>query len=366
MALFCSSDDYKYAHEITINNKLIASNIKFFPPKPSYTLDSNNTDNNIDNKVDFEILPSLPYTKNNIPEWIDITLYSLQLSKKTNLVCIHIENNIQKTLLLQDEEKAKKQKRRAILYSHENNADLFIILPFLIDLSVQIKCDIVSYDYLGFGCSLGKTTEKNFLSTYQNVMDFVLNNLKYQIENILLIGRDIGAIHSIIIASRNKYKNVKGLILITPLISEKNIDINIMKSITCPTLLIEQKGTDNVKDDKENKMVLFCREITDEKEWFPKDKNIYNNKSLFYNGDILLKNRKKFIKYIKEYMKSNGTENGCTIGSGVSTNSGTSNDNCENYSEDMIDNKKDKENNKIDYVKEFEEEDNIDYNNDDY
>ena len=264
MALFCTSDDYKYAHEITINNKLIASSIKFCRPKPSYTLNSNKTDT--DNKVDFEILPSLPYTKNNIPEWIKITLYSLKLSKKTNLVCLHIENNIQQTFILQDEDKAKKQKRRVILYSHENNADLFIILPFLIDLSIQIKCDIVSYDYLGFGCSLGKITEKNFLSTYQNVMDFVLNNLKYQIENILLIGRDIGAIHSIIIASRNKYKNIKGLILISPLISEKNIDINIMKSIICPTLLIEQKDTDNVEDDKENKMVLFCREITDEKE----------------------------------------------------------------------------------------------------
>ena len=113
---------------------------------------------------------------------------------------IIIENNVQKRLLLKDEEKNRKQKNKAILYSHENGTDLFRILPFLIDLSVQIKCDIISYDYHGFGCSTQKPNEKNFTSIYEKIIDVTINKFKYKIDNILLMGRDIGAIHSIIIS----------------------------------------------------------------------------------------------------------------------------------------------------------------------
>lgn len=259
---------------------------------------------------------------------------------------IIIENNVQKRLLLKDEEKNRKQKNKAILYSHENGTDLFRILPFLIDLSVQIKCDIISYDYHGFGCSTQKPNEKNFTSIYEKIIDVTINKFKYKIDNILLMGRDIGAIHSIIISSRNKYNNCRGMILISPVISEKIIDSCIMKSIICPTLLIQPKNNNDNDDNQENEVVLFCREINNEKEWFPKDTKEYNSKGLFCDSDIFIKKRKKFISLIRQFMVSNeGSEKIYNTGSGISTNSGTSGDNNES-NENKDDNEDKKENKK--------------------
>ena len=107
MANFRSSDDYKYAHEITTNNKLISSKIKFSPPKPSYKIINTSKGKS---KVDYEIISSLPYTKNNIPDWITISLYSMYCEKvKSNIVFIHIKNKS-----LKKKKKKKKEKIKEI------------------------------------------------------------------------------------------------------------------------------------------------------------------------------------------------------------------------------------------------------------
>ena len=232
---------------------------------------------------------------------------------------------------------------------------------------IQIKCDIISYDYHGFGCSTQKPNEKNFTSIYEKIIDVTINKFKYKIDNILLMGRDIGAIHSIIIASRNKYNNCMGMILISPVISEKIIDSCIMKSIICPTLLIQPKNNNDSNDNQENEVVLFCREINNEKEWFPKDTKDYNSKGLFCDSDIFIKKRKKFISLIRQFMVSNeSSEKIYNTGSGISTNSGTSEDNNEiNENKDDNDNENRKENKK-ENSDESEDEGDNNYNNDDY
>jgi hypothetical protein len=363
MAFFCTSDDYKYTHEMTSNKKIISSKLKFYPPAPSYKIINKQKN---ETKVNYEILPSLPYTQKNIPDWINISLYSWNIeNSKSNIIYIHIENTFQKKLFLKNEDKIKNPKRKVILYSHENGKDLFMLLPFLIDLSMQIKCDIISYDFIGFGCSSGKPTEKNFIDIYPEIMNIAINSLNYQIENILLMGKDIGAMHSLIFASRSKNINCKGLILISPVIYDKKIDINIMKGIICPTLLIFPKGIDDAEDNNENQIVSFCREIPNLKEWYPKDKHMNVANSLFYTEDIILKHRKKFINLIREYMKSNNEEKNRVSGSAKSTNTETSPDNVENCFE-YNENKYVPRKSKKDLIQEFEKEEKINYNNDDY
>ena len=349
------------SEDIQSINDLFSSKIKFSPPKSSYKISQNKDSSSLYNDVDYEILSSMPFNKCDIPDWIKVSLHSINYKKNKNIICMHIENNYSKR---------KSSSKKVILYSHENNTDLIRLLPFLIDLSVQNKCNIISYDYRGFGCSSSKSKAGNFISSYEYTMDFALNYLDYKIENILLIGRDIGAIHSVIIASRLKYNMCKGLILISPIVNEEGIsNINIMKSIICPTLLIKAK---NENDKKKDKSILFYRQINDEKEWFPKNKNIYDSNSLFYEKDILIYHRKKFINYIREFMKSNDDDKNISNYSRKSTNIETFNsdfDYLENQNDDKCDNNKytDQINNKKNYMKEFkEEDDNINYNNDDY
>ena len=354
MAFVCSTDDFKFIHETNDSNNLISSKIKFQVPNPSYKVIKVNKN---DAKVEYEILKSNCYTKNNIPDWINITLFSKNLNDiKSNLIYIHIENQIQTKILLKGKGNACIENRKLILYSHENATDLFRILPFLIDLSIQIKCDIISYDYIGFGRSNGKLAENNFINIYEYIIDIILNDFKYHVENILLMGRDIGAMNSIAIASRNKFLKCKGLILISPIISGKRIDLNFMKSIICPTLLILSKNIENdEEEEKVNPIISYCREINNEKEWFPKDKIVYDSQSLFFKGDILLKHRKKFISFIREYMKSDNEENNKSRLPSLSSQSGS---NIEN----MINSVKDIENRKEENKKEL----NNNFNNEDY
>lgn len=363
------TDDFKFTDEFTVISNLLSKNIQFSIPESSYKIISEPKDSSsIYNELDYEILPIMPFSKYNIPYWIKVSLHSITYKKNKNIICMHIENNCNQNSSLPG--------KKAILYSHENNTDLIRLLPFLIDLSVQNKCNIISYDYRGYGCSSSKSKERNFISSYEYTMNYALNYLNYKIENILLMGRDIGAIHSVIIASRNKYNSCKGLILISPYINEKIIDKNYMKNIICQTLLIKERVEKKGKL-IEDETIAFYREITNIKEWFPKIKKISeNNKTLFNDEDILATHRKKFINYIREFMKSDNNEKIiCTV-SRKSTNVETLLDNTDNYLEDLenkIDEKYCNDNNnkniqqKQNYLKEFEEEDNsISYNNDDY
>ena len=140
-----------------------------------------------------------------------------------------------------------------------------------------------------------------------------------------------------------------------------------MKSIICPTLLIQPKNNNDSNDNQENEVVLFCREINNEKEWFPKDTKDYNSKGLFCDSDIIIKKRKKFISLIRQFMVSNeSSEKIYNTGSGISTNSGTSEDNNEiNENKDDNDNENRKENKK-ENSDESEDEGDNNYNNDDY
>ena len=59
-----------------------------------------------------------------------------------------------------------------------------------------------------------------------------------------------------------------------PLITMNKVDIKTMRSIACRSLVVmEIKDKDEIED---NEMILLCREIPDEKEWFPKNKNENN------------------------------------------------------------------------------------------
>ena len=230
---FCTGNDMRYSSECNYNQS-IEEKLKLKAPKPSYEIITNlKKFGRYDQKVEYKVISNHNFDQKNIPHWIDLNLYSIKTSKDKNLVCLQIVNNNFSSCnpIIQDQ--------NVILYCHENETDLFRLVPFLIDLSVQMKCDIISFDYFGFGCSSGKPKINTFMSNTETIINFILS-LNYSIENIILFGRGIGAICTIYLASRQDYKNVKGLILLEPVIDKCIIDQNAMKSILCATLLIQE------------------------------------------------------------------------------------------------------------------------------
>ena len=186
-------------------------------------------------------------------------------------------------------------KRFTLIYSHGNTSDLGDNLPFLTTLSNVLKCDVISYDYSGFGCSTGKPSEEAINSDLNRVIDFTLNDLKYKIDNIILFGYSIGSICTINSAIESEYSNIAGIVLLSPLVyglnkyfseeKEKNEKIDVIKDaieqtnyykishIEKPILLIHGKEDEIVPY---NHSIQLSKRIQQLSQWFPKEGNHCN------------------------------------------------------------------------------------------
>lgn len=300
----CRGNDMRFSSEIQRSPE---SRSKLKSPKSSYEIISTTKKKAKDiEKVDFNPTKGISFNKNNIPKWLELSLYSIPKKEKGNnkkIISLHIINKCltSKNPILNEP--------NLILFFHENNIDLIRLIPFLIDISIQMKCDIVSFDYSGFGCSSGKPDLSSILVDGEDVLNFTISYLKYKIENIILFGKGIGSMSAIYLASRQNYYNFKGLILCMPEIGNKIIDVKVMRSIICQTLLImEFENKDEIDD---NEIISLCREIPNEKEWFPLRKK--NRKNLNFlelvdyfddYEDVYARHRGKFILKIKDYLYS--------------------------------------------------------------
>ena len=297
----CTGNDMLYASEGGI---IPESRLKIKAPKTSYIITNNITKNSKEIfKADIKPTRSIYFNFDLLPNWIDLTFYSVPKKNGKRITALNIIN---KCLMSKNPYIFEPI---AILYCHENETDLLRLVPFLIDLSIQMKCDIISFDYLGFGDSNIKPKNNTLLEDGKDAMNFAISHLHYKIENLILLGKGIGAMPSIYLASLNEYHNCKSLVLCMPLISMDKIDIKTMRSITAKCLLImEIESKDEIE---ENDMILFCREIPDEKEWLPKKKSVPSivNK---YNGfrrfmeeipdDVYTRHRSKFILKLRDYV----------------------------------------------------------------
>lgn len=272
MAFLSTGDDILLSNEGGIK---LDSKIKMKPPKSSYEIINTTIQKKSSEIIKVDIKPTKAIFDNreSIPYWLDITFYSLPKKNGKRITSIHILN---KCLTSKNPYKIEPD---LILYFHENETDLLRLLPFLIDISIQMKCDIVSYDYQGFGHIYDRFTKPNistlFIEGEQVLLDFCINYLKYKIENIILFGKELGAMIGIYLSSMNKLNKCKSLILYNPLINSKGqIDTKLMRSINCKSLLIyEIESKDEIE---QNDIIHLCREIPNQQEWFPSKKKIIN------------------------------------------------------------------------------------------
>ena len=300
---FCIGNDMKYTSEgIKINEY----KFKLKAPKPSYEIISTTQKKSSDtSKIDFKPTKQTFFSKKNIPKiMIDLFFYSIPKKDGKQLIAVHIINKCltSKNPILNEP--------NLIFYCHENETDLLRLVPFLIDISFQMKCDIVSFDYSGFGCSSGKSTINNSISDGEEALNFTITFLKYKIENIIVFGNGIGAMSSIYLVSRQKYLNCKALILYMPLIFRNIIDKKVMRSIFCQTLLIKEFEDKNEISCDE--IVSLCREIPNEKEWLPlrkRNKEIKKNRlfcdpstDIDDSDNVYSRHRSKFIIKVRGYI----------------------------------------------------------------
>lgn len=87
------------------------------------------------------------------------------------------------------------KQRKCILYSHGNMGNIYgenkkeHILRKLVP-----NVDLITYDYKGYGKNSGTSTEKGIHDDIMNVWKYVVFNLKYEPENIILHGYSLGCV----------------------------------------------------------------------------------------------------------------------------------------------------------------------------
>ena len=103
-----------------------------------------------------------------------------------------------------------------ILFSHGNAVDLGQMSSFFIGLGTRVNCNILAYDYSGYGASSGKATEANIYSDAEATWEALRTRYGLRPDQIILYGQSIGTAAAVDLATRH---DVAGIVLHSPLMS---------------------------------------------------------------------------------------------------------------------------------------------------
>lgn len=141
---------------------------------------------------------------------------------------------------------------KTIIYSHGNATDIGAMFFMQVVIAKGLKCNVVSYDYSGYGQSGGVPLEENTYRDIDIVYDYVLKHVAQGKEerNIIVYGQSVGSGPSCYLAA--KRPDVGGLILHSPFMSGMRVltssralacldifpNINRIKKVQCPVMVI--------------------------------------------------------------------------------------------------------------------------------
>lgn len=143
--------------------------------------------------------------------------------------------------------------RYTILFSHGNAVDVGQMASFLVYLSARLQCNILTYDYAGYGASTGAPTEANIYADVDAAWRCLVDHYGLSPDQVILYGQSIGTVPTVDLASRIK---VAGVILHSPLTSGVRVafpdtkqtwffdafpSIDKVEKITSPVLVIHGK-----------------------------------------------------------------------------------------------------------------------------
>lgn len=107
-----------------------------------------------------------------------------------------------------------------IVYFHGNAEDLRTCNLFMTWLALNMECNVMGLDYVGYGQSdVGSTTEQNMCEAADAVLEHATSALGYKHHQITVVGRSLGSIPALHLASNVNNAGLQGLVLISALAS---------------------------------------------------------------------------------------------------------------------------------------------------
>ncbi|CAF0932004.1 unnamed protein product [Rotaria sordida] len=190
----------------------IAAKLAFLPPEPTYSLHIANIPISTNGAIDQKPSSSSSTTKTSVTdintsvrytivfaekaEWqhsqSDISKlepYFVTTSRHNRIACLYVN--------------CTSDPKYYILFSHGNAVDLGQMASFFIILGTRLQCNIISYDYSGYGASQGKASEKNMYADIEAAYKSIKQRYHIPESKIILYGQSIGTVPTIDLASRH-------------------------------------------------------------------------------------------------------------------------------------------------------------------
>lgn len=160
----------------------IAAKLAFLPPEPTYTVTKHD-----DGKFTLHLTERAEWQFGQ-KELDTVEVFKIKSKQGNNICCMYV--------------KTSPGARFTLLFSHGNAVDLGQMASFYIGLGQRINCNILSYDYSGYGASSGSPSESNLYGEIEAVWKAARSKYGLTPENIVLYGQSIGNVPIIDLASR--------------------------------------------------------------------------------------------------------------------------------------------------------------------
>lgn len=170
----------------------------------------------------------------------------------------------------------------------------------------MLKCNVISFDYSGFGISTGTASVQGAISDTDLAALFARNVLNIPKEETILMGYSFGTYPVIVLSTRDFYKEYAGVILISPIASPQFIDsrgtetpkskapnpVDELENIK-PPVFIGHGERDEIAPLRTSENMI--KRLNFVFKWFPKNGTHFN---------IFTKFRAKFYKKIRFFLDS--------------------------------------------------------------
>ncbi|KAF4366997.1 hypothetical protein F8388_022785 [Cannabis sativa] len=107
--------------------------------------------------------------------------------------------------------------RLTLLYSHGNAADLGQLYDLFVQLKVNLRVNLMGYDYSGYGASTGKPSESNTYSDIEAVYECLQTQYGVSQEDLILYGQSVGSGPTLHLAA--KLPRLRGVVLHSAILS---------------------------------------------------------------------------------------------------------------------------------------------------
>lgn len=155
------------------------------------------------------------------------------IQEMKNLFSVKTKSNfdVYGTLIKSDNEH---KSIKTVIYSHGTGNDIYNVFHLLKAFSDKFGVDLICYDYPGYGLvSAEKMDEEGCYECHEAVINYAINDLKIDKENIILVGQSLGTGVVVDYISNNPWNNL--VILLSP-----------YKSI--PRIILDDNFADNLAD----------------------------------------------------------------------------------------------------------------------